>query len=151
MSHADRFATLRVAHCRGIRRIDLPLIAFACEQAPIEHIKGRCAWLIATRKKSLTEMYKYTFCQGRINLDYPRCHLDSCTHALSKILPYLWQLTYALTSQNTLCQPSHTTEKICYQAHHPPYGSTHLTAPSAVHLPICFSPGSQLPRLSVEA
>ena len=58
--------------------------------------------------------------------------IHGITRALSRIPTYPRQLTYAHTLQNTL-------ENI------------HLTAPSAVHLTTCFSPGSQLPRLSVKA
>ena len=60
----------------------------------------------------------------------PCIHRIPC--ALSRIPTYPRQLTYAHTLQNTL-------ENI------------HLTAPSAVHLPTCFSSGSQLPGLSVKA
>ena len=73
------------------------------------------------------------FCQGRIKTlsAVPPCiHRIPC--ALSRIPTYPRQLTYAHTLQNTL-------ENI------------HLTAPSAVHLPTCFSSGSQLPGLSVKA
>ena len=58
--------------------------------------------------------------------------IHGITRALSRIPTYPRQLTYAHTLQNTL-------ENI------------HLTAPSAVHLPTCFSSGSQLPGLSVRA
>ena len=54
------------------------------------------------------------------------------TRALVGIPAYPRQLTYAPTSQDTLCR-------------------AHFTAPSAVHLTTCFLPDSQHHRLSVKA
>ena len=61
---------------------------------------------------------------------YPRCHLDSHCCALSRIPTYPRQLN--------VCH--HVAEY---------FARRHLTAPSAVHLPYCFPPGSQPPGLSV--
>ena len=61
---------------------------------------------------------------------YPRCHLDSHCCALSRIPSYPRQLN--------VCH--HVAEY---------FARRHLTAPSAVHLPYCFPPGSQPPGLSV--
>ena len=57
--------------------------------------------MFMVEKKSLTE-YSYSVKDGK-SKSFPRCHLDSRvhSHALCKILTYLRQLTYALTSQST--------------------------------------------------
>lgn len=72
----------------------------------------------------------------------PRCHLEFahalklCAHLKNTII---FPTTYAcLTSQNTL-EPRCKNQKL------------YLTAPSAVHLTICFQPDSQHRRLSVWA
>jgi len=57
--------------------------------------------------------------------------IHDLTRALSEIPSYLRLVTLAQTSQNTLI--------------------AHFTAPSAVHLTICFAPGSQHPGFSVGA
>lgn len=57
--------------------------------------------------------------------------IHDLTRALSEIPSYLRLVTLAQTSQNTL--------------------TNHFTAPSAVHLTICFVPGSQHPGFSVGA
>ncbi len=93
---------------------------------------------VLSNKKALDS--NLFLCQGRTayflsNVRHdPRCHLAFMgeTHALSGIPAYPRQLTYAYTLQNTLWK-------------------SHFTAPSAVHLTICFLPDSQHRRLSVKA
>ncbi len=66
---------------------------------------------------------------------YPRCHLDSRHDPCSCRIPTYPRHLYAcLQRRRILCEDD-----------------SHLTAPSAVHLTTCFSPDSQLHRLSVKA
>ena len=80
------------------------------------------------KKKSLTKSFdsvkdEYTIRGATL--------IHDLTRALSEIPSYLRLVTLAQTSQNTLI--------------------AHFTAPSAVHLTICFAPGSQHPGFSVRA
>ena len=73
----------------------------------------------------------FLFCQGRIYYIRGATLIHDLTRALSEIPAYLRQFTHALR-RRILCK-------------------IHLTAPSAVHLTICFVPGSQHPGFSVGA
>jgi hypothetical protein len=45
----------KLAHCRGVRRMHLRTNAPACVRAPGSHLRLICAWLIATRKLSVSQ------------------------------------------------------------------------------------------------
>ena len=70
-------------------------------------------------------------CQGRINLIRGATLIHGHCRALTRIPTYPWPLTWVLRRRIL--------------------GELPLTAPSAVHLTICFTPDSQQHRLSVVA
>lgn len=81
---------------------------------------------------------------SRTNKTYPRYHLDSRIRKFVRSSEY-YHIPGNLrmpTRCRILCIPGETR---C------PLPTIHLTAPSAVHLTICFSPDSQLYGFSVQA
>ena len=131
-----------------LRRIQPLRSCIAWERAPALRISRLCMAQFRAKEKSLTK-HAAMLCQGRMTLIYSRCHLD--LRFSKKVLP-------AFSGSHTLCgiptYPRHITSAFNvaeYSAAGTSSDPMHLTAPSAVHLITCFSPGSQLPGLSVEA